>query len=354
MIQARLRKAFASFSLDVEFQVGDRVTVLFGPSGSGKTLILESIAGFVRPDEGRIMLDDDILFDGATGVHLTPQARNCGYVFQKYALFPHMTLRENLAFAAERRPRLERHRRVNDIIEKFRLTDSASRKPNEVSGGQRQRCSIARAIIGAPRVLLLDEPTQGLDAVLRAEFYEIIRQVRTEFKTPVVLVSHDLEECFELGEEMIVMREGRIVQSGPPRKILDQPANLDVARLLGAFNLIPAEIRMLDPGRNTSRVQIGEHEIEGPYFPGHFKGDRVTICVRPDQLIAHPRNGRPGTNQVPVSLERAIEQPHGMRLEFSGSMAGPVAAMLARQDFETNRDARDWVIEFPSSTLRVL
>src|SRR5215472_2015112 len=189
MIQARLRKAFRasgnqSYNLDVEFQAGDRVTVLFGPSGSGKTLILDSIAGFVRPDEGRILLDDDILFDGATGVHLTPQARNCGYVFQKYALFPHMTLRENLIFAAERQPRLERHRRVNDIIEKFRLTDAASRKPHEVSGGQRQRCSIARAIIGAPRVLLLDEPTQGLDAPLKAEFFEIIRQVRAEFKTP--------------------------------------------------------------------------------------------------------------------------------------------------------------------------
>jgi ABC-type sulfate/molybdate transport systems ATPase subunit len=287
-------------------------------------------------------------------VHLTPQARNCGYVFQKYALFPHMTLRENLAFAAERRPRLERHRRVNDIIEKFRLTDAASRRPHEVSGGQRQRCSIARALIGAPRVLLLDEPAQGLDAVLRAELYEVLRQVRAEFKTPVLMVTHDLDECFELGEEMIVLREGKIVQSGLPRKILDQPANLDVARLLGAFNLIPAEIRTLDPGRNVSRIQIGEHEIEGPYFPGHFKGDRVTVCVRPDQLLAMPRNGKPGTNQIPVSLERAVEQPHGMRLEFNGSVAGPLAAILARPDFERYRDARDWVIQFPSSSLRVL
>src|SRR5436305_1298573 len=141
--------------------------------------------------------------------------------------------------------------------------------------------------------------------------------VLDEFKTPVLLVTNDLEECFELGEEMIVMREGRIVQSGAPRKILDQPANLEVARLLGAFNLIPAEIRTLDPSRNVSRVQIGEHEIEGPYFPGHFKGDRVTVCVRPDQLIATPRNGKPSANQVPAMLERAIEQPHGMRLEFN-------------------------------------
>src|ERR1051325_3223748 len=139
MITARLRKTFparpdsASFSLDLEFQAAAGVTVLFGPSGAGKTLTLDSIAGFVRPDEGRILLDDEILFDGATRVHLAPQQRNCGYVFQNYALFPHMTLRENPACAADRGPRLERHRRVNDMIERFRLTDSAGRKRSIIS-----------------------------------------------------------------------------------------------------------------------------------------------------------------------------------------------------------------------------
>ena len=127
------------------------MTVLFGPSGAGKTLTLDSIAGFVRPDEGRILLDDQILFDGAAGVHLAPRARRCGYVFQNYALFPHMTLRQNLEFAAERTPRLERHRKVNEMLEKFHLTDVAGRRPHELSGGQKQRCSIARALIGAPR-----------------------------------------------------------------------------------------------------------------------------------------------------------------------------------------------------------
>jgi len=219
--------------------------------------VLDSIAGFVDPDEGRILLDDELLFDGASRVHVTPQKRNCGYVFQNYALFPHMTLRENLAFAAERRPRLERHRRVTEMLEKFHLSESAGRRPHEVSGGQRQRCSIARALIGAPKLLLLDEPATGLDAPLRAEFYAALRQVRKEFETPMLLVTHDLDECFELGEEMLVLREGRIVQSGMPREILDRPANLDVALLLGAFNVIEAEIRTLDPGRNTSRIQVG-------------------------------------------------------------------------------------------------
>jgi len=356
MIRARICKTFpprqdsSGFSLDVEFQAASGVTVLFGPSGAGKTLVLDSLAGFVRPAEGRILLDDAILFDAATGVHLAPQARNCGYVFQNYALFPHMTLRENLAFAAERRPRLERHRRVNEMLERFRIAEAAGRRPHEVSGGQRQRCSIARALIGAPKLLLLDEPAQGLDAPLRTEFYEVLRQVRADFKTPVLLVTHDLDECFELGEEMIVLHQGRIVQSGAPREILDRPGNLDVARLLGAFNLLPGQIRALDPGRNSSRVQIGEFELDGPYFPGRLKGDRVTICVRPEQLGVAPRNGRPGPNQMPANLERTVERPQWVRLEFTGG----IAVDLSRAEYERHRDNREWLIEFPPAALRAL
>lgn len=167
MIQARIRKQYASgpdsagFSLDIEFSAAAGVTVLFGSSGAGKTLTLDSIAGFVRPDEGRILLDDQILFDGAAGVHLPARSRRCGYVFQNYALFPHMTLRKNLEFAAERSPRLGRHRKVTEMLEKFHLTDVAGRLPYQLSGGQKQRCSIARALIGSPRVLLLDEPGAG-------------------------------------------------------------------------------------------------------------------------------------------------------------------------------------------------
>src|ERR1700686_4729163 len=134
MISARIRRNFpprtdsSGFSLDLEFQAAAGVTVLFGPSGSGKTLTLDSIAGFVRPDEGRILLDDVILFSAAAGVRPAPQARQCGYVFQNYALFPHMTLRENLEFAAERTPRLGRHRKVTEMLEKFHHSEVAGRR----------------------------------------------------------------------------------------------------------------------------------------------------------------------------------------------------------------------------------
>jgi len=356
MIQARIRKSFrpgpesAGFTLEVEFQASSGITVLFGPSGSGKTLTLDVIAGFVKPDEGRILLDDEILFDAPSGVDLPPQARRCGYVFENCALFPHMTLRQNLAFAAERSPRLERHRKVNEMLERFHLTEYAGRRPHEVSGGQKQRCSIARALIGSPRLLLLDEPARGLDAALRAELYGLLRQVSSEFRIPILLVTHALEECFELGDEMLVLREGRLVQSGSPRGIADHPANVEVARLLGIFNLFPVEILELDPQRNYSRVRLWDHDLSGPYFPGKLRGDRVWLCVRPDQLGVSARGARPAPNQVPAQLIRSIEMPQAVRLEF----AGDLAVELSHAEFDQQKHNKGWVVSFPPQALRVL
>lgn len=356
MIRARIRKQFpsgpesAGFALDVEFEAAKGITVLFGPSGAGKTLTLDCIAGFARPDEGRILLDDEILFDGAARVHLSPQDRQCGYVFQNYALFPHMTLRKNLEFAADRIPRLERHRKINDIIERFHLADVSGRRPHELSGGQKQRCSIARALIRAPRLLLLDEPARGLEAPLRAELYSVLRQVRDEFAIPILLVTHDFEECFELGDQMIVVREGRVAQTGTPRRIFDQPANVDIARLLGVFNLLPVEIRGLDPGRNTSRLHYADSELTGPYFPGRLIGDHAWLCIRPDQLAAKPRNGRMGFNEVPAKLKRVVEKPEHLRLEFEGD----IAVDMEGSRFENYAHVKEWTIEFPQTGLKIL
>ena len=356
MIEARIGKSFpagsesAGFNLDIDFRAAGGITVLFGPSGAGKTLTLDCIAGFERPDTGRILVDNRILFDADARVHLTPQQRQCGYVFQNYALFPHMTLRRNLEFAADRIARLERHRRVNEMLERFRIADVAGRRPYEVSGGQKQRCSIARALIGAPSVLLLDEPARGLDAPLRADFYGVLRQVRSEFKTPVVLVTHDLAECLELGDEMLILRDGRIVQSGTPRDVVDQPANVEVARLMGLYNLIPAEITALDPARKSSRLRIGESDIQGPYFPGHLLGDRVHLCAMPSRLSAMPRLGRPGPHQITARLLRVAPIANGVRLEFDNDIAVESAA----PDAQTARANDEWFIELPPSALKVV
>jgi molybdate transport system ATP-binding protein len=357
MIEARISKLFAAgkdaagFSLEVEFRAGAGVTVLFGPSGAGKTLTLDAIAGFIKPDAGRILLEGAILFDGAAGVNVVPRLRGCGYVFQNYALFPHMTLRANLLFAADRLRRLERHRRVNEMLERFHLKDVAGRRPHEVSGGEQQRCSIARALIGGPKLLLLDEPARGLDAPLRAELYSVLRQVRGDFGVPILLVTHDLDECFALGDEMLVLREGRIVQSGAPRKVLDRPAGVEVARLLGIANLFEAEIVALDPARNTSRIHVREFELNGPYFPGRLRGDRVWLCARAEDLRTVPQNAsRPGPNQVAARLVRVTERAQAVRLEF----AGEIAVDIPREQYDRQKENKEWLVEFPAEALRVL
>jgi len=356
MIAARIRKRLppgpesAGFSLEIDLQTGAGITVLFGSSGAGKTLTLDSIAGFVRPEEGRIMLDDQILFDAESRVHLPPQARRCGYVFQNYALFPHMTLRQNLEFAAERLPRLERHRKVTEMIDRFHLSDVSGRRPHQLSGGQKQRCSIARALIGSPRALLLDEPARGLDAPLRTELYAVLRQVRVDFGTPILLVTHDFNECFELAEEMVVVKDGRVVQTGPPKNVYEQPANVDVARLFGAYNLLPVEIRALDPGRNSSRIRYRDFDLTGPYFPGRLIGDHGWLCVRPEQLSAVPQNGKPALNQVPAALLRMVEKPQSTRLEFSEDIAVEASGF----DAVAHRQIKDWFIEFPQHNLKLL
>lgn len=348
MIEAAIVKRFAAgresapFDLDVKFTAPAGVTALFGPAGSGKTLTLEILAGFVRPDAGRILIDDCIVFDASSGVALKPQARRCGYVFDDGALFPHMTLRSNLMFAAAGLPRRERLRRVNDIVERLHLSDVAARKPHEVSAGEKQRASIARALMTDPRALLIDAPARGHDGALPA----ILAQL--EFAMPVVVVTHDLDECLALAGQMHVFDSGRIVQSGPPAQVCARPAKLEVARLLGIYNIIPAEIRALDPVRGTSVLRVGDADITGEYYPGHLKGDRVHLLATPRQLRAHPLDGPPRYNQVPAELVRAFDTAESVRLEFAGGIQVDVPSA------SSDRNNKKWVIEFPDRGLRVL
>jgi molybdate transport system ATP-binding protein len=350
MIQVRL----AARGVDVEFQSASGVTALFGAAGVGKTLILDAIAGFAAPASGRIILDDEILFDAASRVNLPPRHRHCGYVARHWALFPHMSLHENLLFPLAGVGRRERHRRVKEMLEKFALQDAAPRRPHDVSAADRLRATVARALIGDPKLLLVDDPAEGLDMALRAEWYRILRTVRDETNLPVLMATRDLDACFELAGNMLLLDAGRILQSGPPRTVLDQPASVEAARLLGIRNLFPAEIVALDPGRNTSHLRLEGFELNGPYLPGRLRGDRVWLCVEPGQLRAAPHDGsKPAANQVAARLERHSDMPRGVRLEF----AGGIVAEVTRREFEPqpkDKDNKEWLVEFPPHALRVL
>jgi len=354
MLRATLTKRFpagpesAGFTLSVELEAAPGVTVLYGPSGSGKTLTLDTIAGFISADSGRILLNDRILYDSGAQVHLPPRDRNCGYVFQNYSLFPHMTVRANLAFAAHRLARLERHRRIAELLDRFRIADLAGRAPHELSGGQKQRASIARSLIAKPQVLLLDEPANGLDATLRADLHSLIREIRQSLAIPILLVTHNPEECFALADQVLIYDGGVIMHRAAPLELLRNPGTVDVARLLGGFNIYDAEVIALDPGRQTSRVRLLHTEIDGPHLRGCFRGDRVALCARPEELRI---TARPGANRIRADLTRVTDRTQSVQADFGNELI----VDTPRADWPALKESgeRDgWWIELTAASLR--
>jgi molybdate transport system ATP-binding protein len=307
-----------AFELNIHFEAPAGISAILGPSGAGKTLLLNCLGGFVRPDEGRILVDDRLYFDAAANIHLAPERRRCGYIFQDHALFPHMTVRQNLRFAASSAGanRLLLHRRTNELLDTFDLALLADRKPAQLSGGQKQRAALARLLITEPRLLLLDEPSRGLDLRLRLAFWDLLRSLRERVDIPVLLVSHDIEECCELGDSIAVLEDGRLLQYAAREEVLKKPATVEVARLLGIYNIGPAEILALNPAQNRSRLRLFEQEIEGPYFPGHLIGDSGFVCLRRSEMtvLRDPREA--AGNRLTLRIEDVSRSPLGVRVSL--------------------------------------
>lgn len=240
-VEVRLRKRLPGFTLDVSWEIGAELGVLFGYSGSGKSLTLRAAAGLLRPDEGMIRVDDAVLFDGDGGIDVPPQHRHLGYVAQDCALFPHLTVAENVGYGLGGMPRRQRPERVAEMLHALDLGGLARRRPGQLSGGQRQRVALARALAPRPRALLLDEPFSALDTPIRAELREVLRQVRRDFQVPVVLVTHDLYEAYTLADRMIVYGGTGAVQVGTPCELFNRPATPEIARLLSSERLYLCE-----------------------------------------------------------------------------------------------------------------
>ncbi len=237
------------FDLDVAWAAEGGVAVLFGPSGAGKTLTLQCLAGLITPRAGRIVVDGRVLFDAAAGVNVPPQARRVGYVFQGYALFPHLTVAQNVGFGLRDRPAAERARRTADVLERLGLAEHAARRPHELSGGQRQRVALGRALAIDPPLLLLDEPLSALDAPLRRALRDELRAILSEWRTAAVLVTHDFTEAYRLGDRIVVYDAGRVVQSAPRAELLWQPASESVARIMGIRNVLRGTVVKATPDR---------------------------------------------------------------------------------------------------------
>jgi molybdate transport system ATP-binding protein len=213
-IRKTLRSREREFQLEVSFTAEHDRSVVFGPSGSGKSLTLQCIAGLLKPDAGRIEIGERVLFDSAAGINLRPQERNVGFVFQDYALFPHLTVEQNIAFGltrevGERNPATAR---VQEFLALFELEPLARSYPRNLSGGQRQRVALARALIRQPDLLLLDEPLSALDPLLRSRVRRELADMQTRFRVPMIVITHDPADVEALAQNVIVFERGRVAQ----------------------------------------------------------------------------------------------------------------------------------------------
>ncbi|MEM6334910.1 MAG: ABC transporter ATP-binding protein [Planctomycetota bacterium] len=296
MVEVTLRQLVKRFGetaavdgVDLTIGGGD-LFFLLGPSGCGKTTLLRMLAGFIEPTSGRILFGGDDVTD------LPVNRRETGMVFQGYALWPHMTVRQNVAFGltvGQRKKAVsaaEREKRVEGALKLVQIQQLADRKPNQLSGGQQQRVALARALVIEPRLVLLDEPLSNLDAKLRLEMRDQIRQVCKTAGLTAVYVTHDQKEALSMADGVAVMNAGKVMQVGPPRDLYERPANRFVADFLGETNFIDAEVKHKADGRVTLETTAGV--LESTAFPADLPSTgNVTCSVRPEALKLEAANG---------------------------------------------------------------
>ena len=298
-----------AFMLDVSLELPAGFTILFGPSGAGKSTLLDCIAGLVRPDAGRIAIGEKLLFDTDRGIHVAPQHRQVAYVFQSLALFPHLTVEENVKYGLALLPVPEQRARAARILESFRVSRLATRRPEEISGGEKQRVALARSLVTEPRVLLLDEPLIGLDAELKSVIVEDLRAWNTANRIPILYVTHSRDEVDALGERVIALDHGRVVSEGTPQSVLDAPRRKRLAQAAGFENLLNGTVMDLREEDGVMRVRLERTEIEVPL--GYARaGDRVRVAIRAGDILL------------------AVEKPRG--LSARNVLAGKIISLEER------------------------
>jgi ABC-type Fe3+/spermidine/putrescine transport system ATPase subunit len=311
---------------DVSLSVarGDFLAIL-GPSGSGKTTVMRLIGGFETPDRGRILID------GADVTDLPPERRRVNTVFQSYALFPHLSVLDNVAYGPRMQglSRAERRKKAGAMLDLVRLTDAAALKPHQLSGGMQQRVALARALAADPAVLLLDEPLAALDRKLRDEMQRELRRVQSELGATFIYVTHDQEEAFGMADRLAVMRAGRFVQEGPPAEVYDRPADAWVALFVGSANTVPA--RFLRPGSPAEFASDFGPVAAGFADPALAAGDAALVVVRPEATRFLPASdGEPAPNRIAARLVDSVAIGPSLRLRAVTDGGGPFESIIAR------------------------
>ncbi len=277
------------------------VTVLFGPSGCGKTTVLRCLAGLERPDNGKIDFLDETWFDTGQRWFRSPQQRDVGFLFQEYALFPHLTVSQNIAYGVRHLAAADRNQLVADILGRFQIRELEQRFPHQVSGGQQQRIALARVLVRRPRLLLLDEPLSALDATLRDELRSQLRRWLSDFGVPVVLVTHDRTEAMALGDQVVVMDGGRVRQCGTVPEVFSRPCGLDVARIVGMAVIVPGEVVSVAGGLATVVVEGVRLLAVAPLHSSRH----VYVCLKAEEvlLLRQPHADMSVRNQFPAVVQ---------------------------------------------------
>jgi len=278
------------FELAVDFRIQPGITILFGPSGAGKSTLLDCIAGLLKPAAARIELNGQSLHDSAADIFVPPQRRHLAYLFQEPALFPHLTVEQNVSFGLFGANEVERASRVQDLLAAFRVEHLAHRKPAEISGGEAQRIALARALAPAPRAVLLDEPLKGLDAELKAAIVDDIRSWNKIRQLPILYVTHQRDEVDALSERVIAVDRGQIVAEGAPHTVLDAPRKKRVAYAAGFENHLSAVIQDIRESDGVMRARLAGSETELELPLGYAAvGNRVHIAIRAGDILLAAR-----------------------------------------------------------------
>lgn len=274
----------------------NRIFTLLGPSGCGKTTLLRCIVGLETPDAGQIMIGDEIVWSSDQHIFVPPERRKLGMVFQTYAIWPHMSVFDNVAFPlqAAKAPKEEIRRQVAKALEFVQMEGFEQRSATKLSGGQQQRVALARALVAEPKVILFDEPLSNLDAKLREETRKELRRFLTELRITAVYVTHDRIEALSLSDIVAVMKAGRIEEIGPPKKIYFDSEHRFVADFIGRANLIDATVNAVEDDTVILETNLGA--VACRKRDGSPPGERVTLCVRPEFITVLPATTEDGRN----------------------------------------------------------
>lgn len=336
------RKAYQGFTLDCAGQFERGITAVFGPSGSGKTTLLDCVSGMLTPDEGHIEVDGAAVYSSEAKVNAPPEKRRFGYVFQHGALFPHMSVRENVEYGYKLTPRSERQFEPDDLAELLAISGLMDRGVRNLSGGERQRVALARALASSPRLLLLDEPLASLDAAHRASILTHLKSISERLAVPTVFVSHSLSEVLALAPRMYALDGGKMVEYGDTHEVISHPSVARIADYGTLENILSAKVLEQDNEDGTSRLAIGDTVLVGPPTESS-PGESVSVSIRSGDIILSL--GVPpltsARNAVPAVV-RDVRETGGLALvylDMGETIVAEVTPVSARQlDLKRGRD----------------